>query len=230
MLDSLRAHPDNPAVTCQVVLDRWRELLAPQRERLLSQSVLAGLLSELHVLESLATKSPVKALQAWTGPSGTRFDFNGPRTSIEAKATTTRERFLVEIHGAFQLQIPREQDLYLYAEQLEPSPRGDDSVPNAVARLREAGVAAHGLLSRLSDIGYLPVDEPAYEKVRFDLVGYRILRVDDTFPRIVPETLKDPSCLEHITRIRYTLDLTDSPSFSESVDNRDLLAAKMMEP
>jgi hypothetical protein len=64
-------------------------------------------------------------------------------------------------------------------------------------------------------VGYLPVDAPAYDLIRFDLVDTRIFLIDRNFPRIAPETLSDASYLDHITNLRYTLDLTDHSAFTE---------------
>jgi hypothetical protein len=227
MLAALRT-PSGPApAACQVVIDRWRDLLAPTQQRLLGVNALAGLLTELHVLELLAAHDPGKALEYWAGPSGGRFDFMGASASCEVKATTTRDSIQVEIHGALQLDVPEGTRLFLHAEQLERVTTGGDSVPDVFARLRESGVGTQALLRKLADVGYFLHESAAYDKIRFVVLAIRTCEVVEDFPRIVPATLKDPTVLDRITRLRYTIDVTDASRVPGSSDLDHALAALM---
>ena len=227
MLAALRTTSGSAPAVCQVVIDRWRDLLAPTQQRLLGISALAGLLAELHVLEVFAADDPVNALEYWAGPSGGRFDFMGASASCEVKATTIRDSIQVEIHGALQLDVPEGSRLFLHAEQLERVATGGDSVPDVVARLREAGVGTQALLRKLADVGYLQHEAAAYERIRFEVLATRTYEIGEDFPRIVPATLKDPTVLDRITRLRYTIDVTDASRVPGRSDLDHAVAALM---
>jgi hypothetical protein len=211
MLARLRQTPQIPGAACRSVLDRWRNLLAPGPTPLLGRQALAGLLAELHFLERLAALTPWHAVELWTGPDRSRFDFSGEATSVEVKATTLRERVEVEIHGVTQLHPPPGMALFLRVERMEPVPRGGDSVPSAIERLRDAGVDAVALTRGLAEYGYVTTDAETYAKVRFRTLEDRYYRVDDQFPKITPASFVDPRILERVSRLRYTVELAHEP-------------------
>jgi hypothetical protein len=211
MLQQLGADPDRPGQACQRVLDRWRVLLSPAESNLLGAEALTGLLAELRFMERLAIHDPSVALALWAGPSGGRFDFTASHAAVEVKATTARERLAVEIHGIQQLDSDPAGELYLHVEQFEVVPAGGDCVPDAVDRLLQLGVQASRLLENMAQIGYRFSDSEAYRKIRRVPRLHRTFRATAPgFPRLVPTSLADPTVLDRISRIRYTIDLTDA--------------------
>jgi Putative PD-(D/E)XK family member, (DUF4420) len=211
LLAHLGAEDVQPVAACLDLLERWRELLTPARSPLLGPGTLAGLLTELHLMEEVSARAPGDAAGLWTGPDAARADFTGLTAAVEAKATTGRERVLVEIHGLRQLDEGPLQDVYLYVEQLEAVSAGGDSVPDVVSRLLNAGVDRSLLLRGLASVGYDTAHAPAYRMVRFTVVSRRTFRATAAgFPRLVPMSLADPGLADRVFRVAYTIDVTDS--------------------
>jgi hypothetical protein len=209
MLEAIASRRTEPAVACRNVLDRWRELLSPAPSRLLGRETLAGLLAELHFMELIAARDPERACALWTGPDRGRFDYTSGDAAVEVKATMSRERLTVQIHGIGQLEPVDGRVVRLFVEQLEPVPAGGDSVPDAVNRLGSAGVDMHALVTGLAAVGYSMSDAVVYRKIRFEVRSRRAFRTDtDGFPKLVPSGLIDPGVLNRITLVRYTVDLT----------------------
>lgn len=215
LLDRLGIEPAAPAAVSVSVLDRWRDLFNPQGGRLLGEHALAGLLAELHVVERIAVRDADAALRLWTGPDKARTDFTGSFAALEVKATTSRERSTVAIHGLGQLDQGPLEDVYLYVEQFERVPVGGDSVPDAVHRLLRAGLNRTGVLHSLTALGYLEADREAYAFFRFELTATRTFRASAPgFPRLIPTALTDPSLALRIHDVRYSIDVSDAESIA----------------
>ncbi|WP_157746128.1 PD-(D/E)XK motif protein [Micromonospora purpureochromogenes] len=212
MTERLTADSAQPGFVCLAVLERWRELLSPGTSALLGTEALTGLLAELHFMEELAERDPHAAVRLWTGPDAARADFAGAGASVEVKATSLRERLQVEVHGIGQLEERPGTSLYLRVEQVERDDADGDSVPDAIDRLLNAGADRHALLTKLASLGYRIADSSAYRQVRFGLRQRRTYLVNHPeFPRIVPRSLTHPEVLDHVLRMRYSLDLTAVP-------------------
>jgi hypothetical protein len=211
LLTKLAIKADQPAVVCSHALERWRALFNPSRGAMLGPEALAGLLAELHVLELIAARAPSGAVALWTGPDQARADFSSATAAIEVKATTRREGVIVAIHGLRQLEEPQSADLYLFVEQFEITRNGQDSVPDAVARLLSSGVDRVGLLTGLNAVGYQDMNAAAYRLIRFDTSSRRTFRVTEAgFPRLVPTSLTDPNLADKIFRVSYLIDVTNA--------------------
>lgn len=211
--DALTEDSTAPAEAARAVLERWRDLLAPRRTRLLAANALSGLLAELHVVERLAEAFGCpEALRCWTGPQGARFDFMGSDGAVEVKSTTRRERFLVQIHGLSQLEPPEGGRLLLFAEQVERVPAGGDSVPDAVDRLLAGGCGARELFGRLANLGYDARDAAAYRMVRFEPLREVAVDVDGEEPCLTRDSLKQASLADRLFNVSYSIDLSGYPA------------------
>jgi Putative PD-(D/E)XK family member, (DUF4420) len=220
LLDRLEVDQAPPAAVCISVLDRWRDLFNPERNRLLGEQALVGLLAELHVLERIASRDLSSALRLWTGPDKARADFTGSLAALEVKATTNRERATVGIHGIQQLDQGPLEDVYLHVEQFESVPSGGDSVPDAVRRLLAVGLSRTELLRSLVAVGYLESDREAYTLSRFDLIETRTFRASTPgFPRLVPSSLTDPDLFHRIHEVRYSIDVSDADGIAGNLPN-----------
>jgi hypothetical protein len=230
LLARLGEDPTPPAAICTAVLERWRELLVPTRSSLLGPETLIGLLTELHFMEQIAAVSPVQAVALWTGPDNARADFTGTHVGVEVKATTGRDRVIVEIHGLRQLDEGNLEDIYLYVEQLESTPAGGDSVPDALDRLLACGVDRVGLLRGLASLGYSTADAAAYRTARYSLVSYSAFRATAPgFPRLVPRALSDPTLAQRIFRVGYAIDLTDVAAVAGHLPGRHAIVERLLE-
>lgn len=227
VLSALATSPHDPGTTCAGVLDRWRELLGPRNERLLSASKLMGLLAELHFLERLAQETP-DALAHWTGPTGSRFDFMAGSSAVEVKATTSRERFTVGIHGLLQLEPPGRGELFLWAQRYERVPDGSESVPDRIHRLEKLGLSSHDLLQKLAGVGYMAADVDAYRTVRFEALDDRSFAVVDGFPRLVRASLADGSLADRLLAVSYSIDLSDASGIPGAMTDLDAVATAFL--
>ena len=228
ILDAISVDPEGAIGSCRRILERWRDLLGRPTSRLLSDNGLMGLLTELHFLERLVRVGGPLTLGLWMGPAGARFDFMGSKAAVEAKATTTRDRFTVTIHGLHQLEPADGADLFLYAEQVERVPVDGDSVPEAVERLVSDGVSRHSLLGLLAGIGCLAEDMDTYRTIRFSPLGFRAHEIVDGFPRLVRSELVRPDMADRITNVQYAVDLSDPTVVPGHVVDPDNLARRLL--
>lgn len=223
VLATLSGDPTDPSGRCLKVLDRWREFFGSKPAEALSDRQLLGLLAELHFLEMLI-KRDSSALSSWTGPSGTRADFNGLTCDVEVKATTSREKFSVEIHGFEQLEPAPDKELFLYAERYQRVPSGGDSVPEAAARTSRLTDSPSRFWQLLSSCGYSPEHASAYDEVRFTQVDERCFIVEGNFPRLTPTMIVEQTLIPRVTAVSYSIDITDDADLAgKSVPITDLL-------
>lgn len=208
MLEEMRRDPSRATHACQVVLDRWRELLERRRSRLLGPEQLLGLLAELLVLEKLARRDTGGALALWTGPQGHRFDFVSGNNGLEVKSSSSREGRTAEIHGDRQLEAIPGGELHLIYMRLEPRAEGGETVPGVISRLIASGVSRLQLLETLEGVGFYLSDRTAYERVGFAVLEELTYPVNEDFPRIIPSSFASGSTPPGVSHIRYRVDLS----------------------
>lgn len=194
--------PADSVSVCQEVLARWRELLERRRPPL-SPDALAGLFGELHVLSQLVARDPAHRVGAWVGPTGAVHDFQTATVEVEVKATARREGRLVGIHGAEQLQPTGDRELYLLFIRFRIDTAGR-SVGDLVASLKSAGV--DGI--QLDELVALSGWSESVDDERFVVVEERLYRVDDAFPKIVPDSFTEGDVPSGVVRLQYEVDLT----------------------
>jgi hypothetical protein len=211
MLGVLAEHQGDPIRACSVVLDRFRELLRPEAQRLLGRDQLAGVFAELLILKDIVALDSGRRLDCWTGPGGGRHDFRRGRFAVEVKGTLSREGLLVEIHGAEQLEAPDDGDLWLAVVRLENAPGEGRTVSELVREVLDLGVAESELTAKLAMSGYLTADADAYSHIRFDVRQRRVYLVEDGFPRIIPGSFVSGAVPSGVMRLVYVVDLTNEP-------------------
>lgn len=204
--------PSDSQRTALDVLGKWRELFAAAKGASMGPNALAGLLAELHLLEQVAHASPGGALELWRGWDAARQDFQSAQAAVEVKATTSRSRFVVEIHGLWQLEEPEVGPLLLFAEQMDLVTQGGDSVPDAVDRLIGLGIPACDLYQRLGELGYHGGDSQRYRMIRFQTLQSRACLVDDAFPKLVRGSLRDDSLANRLMDVNYSVDVGVQPA------------------
>lgn len=229
ILLSVAKTPDAAGLCVTAVLERWRELLGPASQRLLSDLALKGLLAEMHVLESLASVSPDLAMKIWTGVDNQRHDFTGRVASCEVKASSLIDEVKIHINGLRQLSPPPSSRLYLAVERFERVPAGGDSLNEAVERIETVGVMRHTILSALAKVGVQPADLSAYGQVRFKSLERRLYLVDENFPRLSPELLEGTPGADRISNVEYVLNLGAQPPTPLNVTAVDELPGWLLE-
>ena len=210
VIEELRREPGRPASTARRVLNRWRELIEREIPNLLSEERLLGLFGELHILRRLAEETS-DAVAMWTGPLGSRFDFQRYTRALEVKTVAAGTDTSVHIHGVDQLEPPPGGTLHLWVLSVERRSATGESIPALIARIRERGVDALALSSKLHSAGYAEHDELHYAEVLFSVLGEQVFRVDSAFPRIVRESFNAGDLPPRVGSLRYTIDLTSPP-------------------
>ncbi|MBQ1076637.1 PD-(D/E)XK motif protein [Micromonospora sp. C31] len=221
----LQRRPGDPGRVCLELLHRWRELLYPAPGPILGPEALLGLLAELHFLELICGLGGPEPLQLWTGPQKARADFTSVTAAVEVKATTHRDRLVVGVHGADQLEERPGTDLYLYVEQFERDSAGD-SVPDVVDRLLGTGLDRRVLLDALATVGYRNDDADAYRRDRHRVKRAAAYHVNSSgFPRVTSGQL-DAALQQHLVRLNYSIDLS---AFDHHLTAPSAAAAALLE-
>lgn len=191
---------------------RWENLLARDREGLLSEELLRGLVGELVFLRDVAIpeQGAAEALHAWRGPLGGLHDFQFATVSVEVKAVA--ERLIATITSAEQLDGGGDR-LFLTAVRLHSTM---DAVPTSfsvadlVQTLRQVFepdiVQAQSFENRLALLGYK--DEKEYEARRFTVKDMRHFEVEPTFPRLIPSMMAPG-----VVSVSYGVDLHRCEAF-----------------
>lgn len=202
----------SPARATVASLARWRSLFSEaDRTGVLSEARLIGVLAELLTLEALITLDPSRRLSVWTGPSGSQHDFRAGGDALEVKATLIREGRIVGVSSVDQLQPPDGGALHLLHHRFQADPSGE-SLPGAIAGIRNLGVEEGLLLRLLHDAGYRSDLEDHYAVRRYRLVDRRCYDVElPPFPRIVASSFVGASVPAGTLRLSYSIDLTNEP-------------------
>lgn len=206
VLQSMRADEPDAAGICLRVLEEWKELFGSGTAGL-SRERITGLVGELIVLDRLTRANPA-TLASWDGPLGGIHDFRSGRTALEVKASTRRHGRFFSITGHQQLEAPSGGDLYFAALKLEHNPGGAHSIRSLIDRIRRNGVEPSLLQQRLSEAGYRSDTSEQVDNILFDLLEFRLYRVDDQFPRLIDATFSNGHLPAGVVKISYEIDLT----------------------
>lgn len=198
---------EEPPVATRRVLERWHYFLSKPRTNKLSEEEIIGLYGELLVIEWLLDqgKSESAAIDKWLGPSKNPRDFEFTNYWIEVKSTKRRDN-QVEIHGVSQLESPRETDLYVWLNILNPnieSPSLVELISEIETRITSAVVVSK-YRDKLHDCGYHAADASYYNDERFELIRTSIFLVDDEFPKITSDIINLPA---RVVSLGYSVDL-----------------------
>lgn len=199
---------------CAIVADavyRWRTLFADADQNgLLSLPQIAGLLAELQTLEKILTKDPLRELDVWTGPNKSQHDFRTAAHALEVKATMAREGLRLQISSIEQLNSAEDVSLHLAAYRYEPDAEGD-SVPAAVARIRNLHVHPGVFDKLLLKSGYRGKFADVYQEYRLKVTGHYVYDVKKAgFPRITPASFISSVVPIGTESLSYTINLSGS--------------------
>jgi hypothetical protein len=173
----------------------WQGLFEKIPPEGLSEEKQRGLLGELLVLETLflPRMSEIEAVDAWTGPDPAHQDFILGGLAVEVKTSMAKRHARIQIANEKQLDDRPHEVLLLAFLRLDESAAHGDSLPAAVARVRQrlgsAPGAAQALDDRLAMSGYLDVHAPRYVRNRWQCSERRYFRVEGDFPRLTEANL-----------------------------------------
>lgn len=202
----------------------WQAFMQRSSDHVLGPEAELGLVGELLFIQDLLGTNllPHDAVEAWRGPLDEVHDFQLGGGSFEVKATLEKGRFPVSISSLEQLDDSLRHPLFLVATRLELNANGS-TLPEFVKQIREMLRGERGAAflfdTRLLNAGYLDLMAGHYTR-RFHPVEKRIMRVRNSFPRILREMVSKAVLDAHY---RIDLDLVSSSDDVELVQALHLL-------
>jgi len=197
-------------------LTDWQRLLMRLAPELMSKDIQQGLWGELWTLREVV--SPAigfsLGLNAWHGPLEADQDFQFSNVAVEVKTNSSHTFDRLAISSELQLNATPNISLALIVLALNVRPNQGETLPEIVHDCR--GVAANAgclqlLEDRLTLLGYKNDDEDSYSDVGYTVRSRLQFRVQDGFPRIVPEDLKPG-----VGEVRYSVSLAECAPFAMS--------------
>lgn len=201
-------------------LARWQEFLKKNRNDLLSEESIKGLIGELWFIKSylIPIFGTQQAIGFWQGPEGLPQDFNVNSSAIEVKCQLGATTPYIKISSIDQL-CPQLPEMYLFVLTLgktSPETEAAINLPDLVSSIRhEIQLNAPGQIERFNDLLYLVgyVDSDRYIDFSYIVASEKMFFVEDGFPRLC---FKDvPS---GIVRITYDINLNDCMPFDGCPD------------
>lgn len=148
---------------------------------------------------------------SWNGPNRSSYDIEMESRFVEVKSTIARDKREVSISNHFQLK-PENKPLWLVLCQFEPMIMTGISIDSVVNDIAMLGYNTSAINDKLRDMGFEPgMTSRKKTFVLHDMLQYTI---DDSFPRITPESFVGGVMPEGITKITYTVDLSGMPAVS----------------
>lgn len=96
----------------------WRDFFQNIQRNTLNKENVMGIFGEVYFLKKLIDDGKIQDTLSWRGPTGARSDFLFPVFRIEVKSTTSRNPVKVSISNEIQLEIEKDELLYLSIIQL----------------------------------------------------------------------------------------------------------------
>lgn len=209
MIGAIDDDPTAPSAACREVLNRWRELIEREPGPKLGQNELIGLFGELLVLNEITALSP-ESLDFWFGPERERHDFENTRIALEVKTSTILNGRVCTVHGHLQLVPPQGASLYLFYLRVERSPNGI-SVPELIDLISKRQIDQLKFRELLSRAKYDERHAEEYAKFSLAVLERRLYRVDENFPKIVPESFSGGVFPGGVQNLEYVINLINEP-------------------
>ena len=197
----------------QTAMDDFRALLARPSWAAVTNSMIAGLVGELLVLDRLLDRSD-RAWQCWRGPVGDRHDFRNRNFSLEVKSSTRAGRRSIFINGFEQLEAPKDDGaLYLFHLVLEPVAAGEFNIATLGRRIRTKASHTSQVDKLLAAVGCDDVNDDAWNRLAFRFETETLYEVENGFPRLVPSMLEKGHCPAGVSEVNYRIDLSMAEGF-----------------
>jgi hypothetical protein len=169
-----------------------KELMGNANMDKAAYSVLAEMLSYYYLLKQGKNVS-------WVGPFDGSVDFNSIDGCYEVKSTVARYGSQITINSQYQLRAK-----YLLFFRFEPSVYGV-SIQDLVTKLVGLGVEESEIECALEKLNY-PIGSEVRSK-SYRLLEVKKYEIDESFPKIVPESFKDGQLPKHISGLTYRIEL-----------------------
>ncbi len=178
----------------------WADMMGTKRGHRTPTAVIAELMTLDHLM--ISGENPV-----WEGASAGIIDIRSDSGDYEVKSSLNRDTNTIHVSSERQL-LPGDKPLHLMYCCYQQSDSGV-SIDEMVDRLSMHGFPRDDIESNLESLGYDRGKISRYE--RFALVKMWYFEVDDSFPRIIPESFVDGRMPLGITTIDYTVELSGVP-------------------
>lgn len=216
VLIELRADSSRPYISCQKVLNRWREFFERESTERPSLEAVVGMFGELWHLRKIVQTSP-QNLSCWVGPLGARHDFQWGKTALEAKTSLARTGWFIKISSVDQLAVFDDGELYLAVLKLERSPNDGETLSKLIDDIKALGGDSYTLWNLLAHAGFEPNVVDLCSELSFRVFDQRIFRVNELFPKITIADFKDGQLPSGVLALSYEIDVSRYPSpLSES--------------
>lgn len=139
----------------------------------------------------------------WEGPNNTTVDIRSSSFDCEVKSSISRYNDEITLSSQLQLLIT-DRPLHLYYCSFQESGAGL-SIEDMVARLVLHGVNSDNIEKSLSRMN-CPVGSASRMR-KYQLLKMWDFLIDDSFPKIVPNSFKGDAVPKGIKKIQYTIDL-----------------------
>jgi len=196
-------------------LQRWQEFLKRDRERILTEEKIKGLVGELHFIHKHIgpTHGFYNAIKFWTGPLGQPQDFNIGDDAIEVKCQIGTSAPKVRISSIEQL-CSQVQTLYLFVVTLGKTSDTDIeriNLPILVERIiqqleKDNCKGIELFMDLLAETGYFYAK--AYDDYNYILSTNKTYEVKDDFPRLDPGEIPIG-----VSSIKYDISLQECINF-----------------
>ena len=194
----------------------WQKFMEQSRGGAMTSEEKTGLCGELEILNDLldAGMSPRTAVTAWTGPLGTLHDFSFSCGAIEVKATSSGQKYVVQIASPDQLDPAIVTPLFLATCRFACDQGGitlKERLHRTRSRLNSDSRAVSIYESLLNILGIGDLD--AFESTKtFALKEKYLFFVSGEFPKLVTSAL--PTAIQDV---RYGIDISLIKQFSISL-------------
>lgn len=182
----------------------WKELLGNKN----IDPRIYDVLGELCVFKELLKQGEDIS---WNGPNRSSYDIEMDSRFVEVKSTIARDKREVSISNHFQLK-PEGKPLWLVLCQFEPTVISGISIDGIVDELEMMGYNTYAINEKLSEMGF--EQGMSARKKTFILHDMLQFTVDDSFPRVTPESFVGGVMPIGITKFTYTVDLSGMPAVS----------------
>lgn len=203
------------------LLEKWKNMLTLDTEKVMSLKSVIGLFGELLLLEYLVNIKKIATLDNWVGPNGNRHDFEFLQHSIEVKSTTLKNGNDIHVSGVTQLEPYLGKTVAILRVKLEFEPNGV-SLPQLIERIVAGKSISLGkLMEKLLKVGYQSDNERHYRDLKFQAIEFQIIPVDSKFPRITANSLLGVDPGARIKDVEYVVSVSGLETQRET--NLDLI-------
>ncbi len=181
-------------------LRTWQEFLRRFGSQGMSREARRGLYGELVFLRDYLLKvlPGTEAVMAWTGPRRAPHDFQTSYGSVEVKTTAAATPHSFWVANIRQLDDVGVSALYLCVVRVDESEGGEETLPEAIDRLRSAlGASAKQLDGPMINAGYIEAQRSLYESPRYSIRSPRFFHVGEGFPRLTESAI--PNGVERVS-------------------------------